>query len=123
MKENNKFEYSYSGSSQEEVRKIRQKYIADEQEDKMTKLRKLDASVTKKAMIISLILGIAGALVMGVGMSFTMVWQNYIIGIPVGILGLIATAIAYPVYIHIVKKQKKKIAPEILRLSDELLKR
>jgi hypothetical protein len=31
-------------------------------------------------------------------------------------------ALAYPLYNRVLKKQRKKIAPEILRLSDELLK-
>ena len=28
----------------------------------------------------------------------------------------------YPLYMHITKKEREKIAPEIMRLSDELMK-
>ena len=42
------FNYTYSASQQEEIKKIREKYSAPEkQEDKMEQLRRLDKSVTK----------------------------------------------------------------------------
>ncbi len=37
----------------------------------------------------TVLLGIVGALVLGVGMCLTMVWNNMIIGIAVGIVGII----------------------------------
>ncbi|HJB15419.1 MAG TPA: hypothetical protein IAA05_05175 [Candidatus Blautia excrementipullorum] len=37
----------------------------------------------------TVLLGIAGALVLGVGMCLTMVWSNMIIGIVVGIVGIV----------------------------------
>lgn len=37
----------------------------------------------------TVLLGIVGALVFGVGMCLTMVWSNMIIGIVVGIIGII----------------------------------
>ena len=40
-------------------------------------------------MIGTVLLGIIGALVLGVGMCLTMVWSNMIIGIIVGIVGII----------------------------------
>lgn len=42
-----KFTYTYSAAEQEEVKKIRQKYLRPE-ENKMEQLRKLDESVTKR---------------------------------------------------------------------------
>ena len=44
------------------------------------------------------------------------------IGIPVGLIGIVLVALAYPVYNRILKKERQRIAPEILRLTDELLK-
>ena len=38
------------------------------------------------------------------------------------IAGMVLVALAYPIYNRVLKKQRKKIAPEILLLSDELLK-
>ena len=125
------FKYTYSAKEQEEIKKIRQKYTVQE-EDGITRLRKLDAHATNKAIMISLILGSVGALTMGTGMSLIMtdlasiLGMNYIgsliLGIVAGVLGMILVALAYPVYKKVLKSEHEKIAPEILRLSEELLK-
>lgn len=125
MEEKRTFNYTYSASQQEEIKSIREKYIPKMQkEDKMDQLRRLDASATKPGTIISLIVGIIGTLIMGVGMCCTMVWADtlFIPGIIIGVIGIIGVACAYPVYNYITKKQRDKLAPEIMRLSDELMK-
>ena len=118
------FNYTYSASQQQEIKRIREKYAAPTQEeDKMERLRKLDESVTRPGTIVSLIVGIIGALVMGTGMSCIMVWENLLIpGVILGVIGMIGVIAAYPLYSRITKKQREKLAPEILRLSDELMK-
>ena len=118
------FNYTYSASRQEEVKSIRDKYTSPTQEeDKMEKLRRLDAGVTKPGMIASIIVGTISALMMGFGMSCTMVWEGLMIpGIAIGAVGIAGVIAAYPLYKHITKKQRKKLAPEILRLSDELMR-
>ena len=45
-----------------------------------------------------------------------------VLGIFAGVVGMVLVALAYPLYNRVLKKQREKIAPEILRLSDELLK-
>lgn len=117
-----KFSYTYSAKEQEELIRIRNKYLP-EKDDKMENLRKLDQSVYKKATIYSLISGIVGALVMGIGMCCTMVWEDkmFIPGVIIGLIGIILVSLAYPVYNRILKSERKKIAPEIIRLTDELL--
>lgn len=115
------FSYTYSSGQQEEVQRIRKKYLPSEP-DKMEQLRKLDQSVTKRGMILSLAVGILSTLVLGVGMCCTMVWTSlFIPGIFIGVLGIIGMGAAYPVYSAMVKRQRKKIAPQILRLSQELI--
>lgn len=123
MENNESFKYTYSANQQEEIKKIREKYLPQE-EDKMEQLRRLDASVTQKANLVSLILGIAGALIMGIGMSCCLVWGEglFVPGIIVGIIGIAGVASAYPVYINLVKKERERVAPEIIRLTDELMK-
>lgn len=122
-KKNNGFTYTYSAIEQEEVRMIRDKYIPRE-ESKLDRLRRLDESVTKKGTMISIIIGIIGCLVMGSGMSLVMVWQGdlFIPGIIIGLLGIGIVAVAYPVYNIIVKKERERVTPEILRLTDELMR-
>lgn len=120
--ENNKsFEYTYSARQQDEVKKIRNKYVPKE-EDKMEQLRRLDASVTQKSTLVSLIIGIVSALILGVGMCCCLVWSVYIPGIIIGVIGIAGICIAYPVYNNITEKERERIAPEIIRLTDELMK-
>lgn len=129
MNNNNEtFKMTYSAEQQEEIDKIRKKYTPREQ-DKMERLRALDASVGKKATAISIVVGIVGTLLMGVGMSLTMSDFGELIGslampigISVGVVGIAVLACAYPIYEHTIKKERKKIAPEIIRLTDELMK-
>ena len=125
MNGNETFNYTYSASQQEEIKKIREKYSAPkEQENKIERLRQLDRSVTRPGTIAALIVGIASSLIMGTGMSMCMVWGDelFIPGIVVGVAGMIGVAIAYPLYSAVTKKRKEKLAPEIIRLSDELMK-
>ena len=42
--------------------------------------------------------------------------------IVIGIIGMIPVGFAYPTYQRVLKKERQRIAPEILRLSDELMK-
>ena len=115
------FNYTYSAKQQEEIKKIRDKYLSKE-ENKMEQLRRLDASASRPGAIASVTLGTVSTLLLGVGMCCTMVWGDawFIPGIIVGLLGMAGIVAAYPVYIHITRKQRKKLAPEILRLTDEL---
>lgn len=125
--ESQSFEYTYSAQQQKEIEAIRNKYLPQEA-DKMDQLRKLHAIPTQKAQAASIAVGIIGALIMGTGMSLAMTEIGaalgslaMVIGILVGIVGMVLVALAYPLYNRVLKKQREKIAPEILRLSDELL--
>ena len=121
------FLYSYSGREQEEIAMIRQKYLPKE-EDKMAQLRRLDQSATQKAQLWAIVLGAIGTLLLGTGMSLFMTElgaalgeRSMLIGIPVGIVGLVLVALAYPVYNRVLQKERQRIAPEILRLTEELM--
>ena len=127
------FTYTYSAREQAELRRIRDKYTAPtEAEGKMARLRRLDASVTQIAQAVSLIFGVIGMLVFGFGISLCIADLKellglsgtvaMVIGIIAGVIGGILAGLAYPVYNAIVKARRKKLAPEILRLTDELIK-
>lgn len=122
-KSENTFQYSYSSKQQSEIEAIKRKYM-QKQEDKLEQLRKLDKSAETPGTVVGLILGILGTLVMGTGMSCVLVWTEslLVVGIIVGLLGIIMIALAYPAYRIVTKKQREKIAPRILALSEELLK-
>lgn len=127
------FNYTYSAKEQEEIKAIRKKYVASEQtEDKMAQLRRLDAGVTQKATIVSIVFGVIGALVLGSGMSLAMTdigklvgldsGKAMLAGVVIGVIGIVLVCLAYPLYNSTLKKERKTIAPEIIRLTDELMK-
>ena len=120
---NESFTYTYSASQQEEIKRIRQKYLPPE-EDKMARLRRLDKSAAQKGTITALVIGIVGTLLFGFGMSCVMVWTGtmFFWGIIAGVSGIVLMALANPLYHYITKKERERIAPEIMRLTDELMK-
>ena len=130
MDNNESFEYTYSAPEQEEIRRIREKYLPKEERvSKMEQLRRLDESVTKKGTVWSLVVGILSCLVMGIGMCCCLVWMDVVwngvrlfwIGIPVGVLGMAGMGCAYPLYKRVTEAERKRLAPQILRLTEELM--
>jgi len=133
MENKGTFQYTYSAKEQEEIKNIRKKYVQKEEvEDKMVILRRLDSSVTQKATKVSLVFGIIGALILGIGMSLAMTeigefiglysGLSMILGIVIGVIGIVLVCLAYPLYNRTIKKEREKVAPEIIRLTDELMK-
>ena len=95
----------------------------------MEQLRKLHAIPTQKAQAAAIAVGIIGTLIMGAGMSLVMTEIGavlgqlaIVLGIIVGVAGMALVALAYPLYNRLLKKERAKIAPQILQLTDELLK-
>ena len=127
------FTYTYSAKEQAELKRIRDKYTEEPvgEESKLERLRRLDSGVTKKAQTISLIFGVIGTLVLGFGMSLAMTdlgeglgmsgIMPMTIGVSVGIVGAILVCLAYPVYNFVIRRERKRIAPEILRLTEDLM--
>ena len=131
MENKERFHYIYSAKEQEEIKAIRKKYApSEESEDKMAQLRRLDAGVYSKATTVSLVVGIIGTLMMGLGMSLAMTDIGEMlgtvlamaIGVSIGIVGIVLVCLAYPIYNRTLRKEREKIAPEIIRLTDELMK-
>lgn len=127
MENQDTFKMTYSAQQQEEIDQIRKKYLPQEK-SKLEQLRALDAGATNRATMYSILLGVIGTLILGAGMSIVMTDFGAAlgtlalpVGIVVGVAGLVLLALAYPLYNRTLKKEREKIAPEILRLSDELL--
>ena len=101
MEENKEiFTYTYSARQQEEVRRILQKYTSP-QEDKMELLRRLDKSAQQPG---------------------TIVWTGvFALGVAVGCTGIAVLALAYPMFLHLTKRRRAQLAPQIEALSRELL--
>lgn len=117
------FEFTYSAKQQEEVEKIRSKYLPKE-ESKMEQLIKLDKKAEQPGQIAAIAAGTIGMLLLGVGMCCTMVWNinigMFIGGIFIGLVGLAVAGIAYPLYKKVTEKERAKIADQIIALSNEL---
>lgn len=126
--ENKKVTYSYSAIENEEILKIRDKYIQPSSAEKSKKarlaeLRRLDKIPHNRATIVSVLVGVVGCLIFGLGMSYITVWaeNHFWEGVFIGILGLCLIGSALPVYQIIVSRIRKKLAPRIIKLTDELL--
>lgn len=120
-----KFEYKYSAPTKDErkeINNIRNQYLPKSlEENKLDRLRNLDFKVKSVPTMISLSIGIIGLLVFGLGLTFVLEWNDFIVGIVIMIIGVIPISLAYYINKFILNKMKNKYGQEIIRLSDELL--
>ena len=90
----------------------------------MEQLRKLDKDAEKPGTIVGIVLGVIGSLIMGTGMCCTMVWNTslavFVAGVVIGLVGMAIAGVAYPLYVGITKKQRAKIADQVLKLTEEI---
>ena len=93
---------------------------------KVVQLKKLDKKAKTPANVFAYTFGIIAALVLGVGMCFSMKvigdgsLTSMIIGISVGVFGMIMAGINYPIYKKMLSAGKKKYAADIIRLASEI---
>ena len=111
------------------VQKIRTQYT-EKTYTQLDALRELDAKVKRPANVFCYVFGSMGAVVMGAGMSLVMtdigttvgLSDAMIPGIIVGVAGMAMALLTWPVYKGILNRRKKKFAPQILALSEKLMK-
>ncbi len=117
----NTFQYTYSAPANQEVLNIRKKYLPRE-ETKLEELKRLDRLIQSSGTMESLILGVGGCLVFGLGLCLGMevVGNAYWLGILPGLVGSIGMILAYPVNRRFYNKAKTKYVPRILELTAEL---
>lgn len=123
MENENTFRYTYSALQNEEVLKIRKKYLPAE-ESQMEELLRLDRKVQSSGVVEALCAGIGGALVFGLGLCLAMkvIGNALWLGILLGMAGAAGMLAAYPVYRKIYEKAKNQHTPRILELAAELTK-
>lgn len=124
MADKNAFEFTYSASERKEIETIRRKYSSEKpQSTSLEELRRLDRSTTRPGIAAGWAAGTAGVLIMGAGMSMSLVWTDtlFIAGIIIGIAGLALMLAAYPIFRCVTRRQRSKNAPKILELSERLL--
>ncbi|MBQ5866690.1 MAG: dihydropteridine reductase [Oscillospiraceae bacterium] len=111
------------------VEKIRSQYTETKHTD-LDALKALDKKVKKPANVFAFTYGSIGAVIMGAGMSLVMtdigtmlgMTETMIPGIIVGIAGMVMALTTYPIYKKILSSRKKKFAPQIMELSDRVMK-
>ena len=111
------------------VQKIRTQYT-EKQYTQLDTLKALDAKVKRPANLFAYVFGSVSAIVMGAGMSLVMttigqplgIQEPMIPGIAIGILGMGMALLTYPIYKGILSKRKKKYAPQILELSEKMMR-
>ena len=121
MNNTDTFEYNYSAERAREVEAIRRKYEEPE-EDKFEQLKALDRQAERRGKILSIAIGIIGTLILGTGMSMVMVGQvpYFIPGIAIGVVGVVALGSAYPIYKAVTKKDRDKVAGQVLALVKQI---
>lgn len=125
---NHKFTFSYDAPTEDERREIediRKQYspapAAQEKEDKLETLRRLDEKVKRPPLILAISLGVVGVLVFGLGLTMVLEWQLLAGGIAVMVAGAVLMALAHPLRLAWLKHNKKKYGERIVQLSEELL--
>ena len=111
------------------VQKIRTQYT-EKQHTELDALKELDAKVKRPANVFAYTYGSVSAIVMGAGMSLVMtdigatigLASAMVPGIAIGVVGMGLALTTYPIYKKILNSRKKKYAPEILKLSEKVIK-
>lgn len=124
ISQDNTFSYKYSAVENKEIQEIRKRYLP-QSESKLEELKRLDMQVQNAGMVESLCIGIISSLVFGLGMCLAMQVIGtgigmMVLGIVIGIIGMAGILVAYPVCRRKQRKEKEKLSPRILELTEEL---
>lgn len=105
--------------------KIAEDY-APKSTSKVIALKKLDRKAKRPSQIFAFTFGIAGSLILGVGMCLAMkvigagTLAAMILGSAIGIVGIAMVSVNYLLYKKLLEKGKKKYAFEIMELAREI---
>ena len=110
------------------VQKIRTQYTEKEHTE-LDELKELDAKVKRPVNIFAYIYGSISAIIMGSGMSLVMTDLGASLGLGsamgpgvlVGIIGMAMALTTYPIYKKVLNARKKKYAPQIMKLSEQIM--
>lgn len=111
------------------VQKIRTQYT-EKQYTELDALKAMDKKVKRPVNVFAYTYGSVSAIIMGAGMSLVMteigamvgLTNTMVPGIIIGIVGMVMSLLNYPIYKKVLNARKKKFAPEILKLSEKIMK-
>ena len=124
MSENEKaFLISYSGAHNDELQKIKEKYTPSRKNQKLNKVRKLDARVDFISTMISIAVGILGSVMLILGVLVIIKQRDMLLAGSLSvILGLAVVSCVPLLHFRIVECLKKHTAPKILKLIEDIEK-
>ena len=128
-----KFSYTYSApgkSERREIENIRQQYsqykgekvtVDVDKEEALNQLKSFLRRVGTFPKAVAIIIAVIGTLIFGTGMALSLEWENFIWGVPIGIVGI--AILCFTVFIHrlFLKRSQKKYGAQIVALCDKLL--
>ena len=90
----------------------------------------MDKKVKRPVNVFAYTYGSVSAIIMGAGMSLVMteigamigLTNTMVPGIIIGIVGMVMSLLNYPLFKKMLNARKKKYAPEILKLSEKIMK-
>ena len=121
--EENRATYRYTADEQREMDVLRRRYVFDAPEDDLAALQRLDGEVTRRATIKAVVLGLAGTLVFGGGLSMVLEAHLMAPGIVMGCCGIAVMAAMPAFYERLLKRERQKAAPRVAELLERAEKR
>ena len=115
--EENRATYRYTADEQREMDALRRRYTFATPEDDLAALQRIDSEVTRRATIKAVVLGVAGTLVFGGGLSMVLVSDLMGPGIAVGCLGIAVMASMPALHGWLIRRERKKAAPRVAALA------
>ena len=117
----NDFAYSYKAEEKERLEELRKKYSPGTKiQTRKEEVESLDKRAEAAGTVAALAVGIAGTLIFGIAMCLGLVWQQMIVAVIIGLAGGGVIAAAYPLYKKQNRAKKAELAPQILRLLNEI---
>lgn len=111
------FRYQYTSPTEAERRA---RLSSGELGERVKAFRRLVRRMRRIPLCVGILFGAMGTLVFGTGLSLCLVWENYPIGVALGLLGIAMLALSHLVYKALLVRAKKKYQEEILRLGEEI---
>ena len=110
--------------NEKEINKIKSQYEEKpKSQTELDKLKELDRQAKRPVQAFSYVLGTAGALVLGTGMTMAMalIPGGMAAGVIIGSAGIATAGANYPLHKRLMSKRKKKYSKKIVAMSDAIL--
>ena len=110
MANDNRATYRYTADEQRELEILRMRYPCEISEEA---LRAIDRDVTRRATLRAIMLGAAGTLVFGAGLSMVLAWKWMFPGIVIGCCGIAVMASMPAVYERLLHREREEASTQI----------